>query len=43
MKRHQTSRDQMQVHVVEAAEQRAHVVRREHLQVRGIVLGLVPE
>jgi len=39
---HEPSRDQMQLHVVEAAEQDTNVTGREHLQVRRVVLGLVP-
>ena len=42
MKWHEPSRDQMQLHVVEAAEQDTNVTGREHLQVRRVVLGLVP-
>jgi hypothetical protein len=43
MKRNETSRDEMQLHVFEAGEQRAQVVRGEHLQMRGVVLGLTSE
>jgi hypothetical protein len=43
MKRYETSRDEMQLHVFEAGEQRAQVVRREHLQMRRVVLGLTPQ
>jgi hypothetical protein len=43
MKRDETSCDEMQLHVLEAGEQRAQVVRREHLQMRGVVLGLAPQ
>ena len=43
MKRDETSGDEMQLHVFEAGEQRAQVVRREHLQMRRVVLGLAPE
>ena len=31
MKRDEAARDEMQLHVFEAGEQRAQVVRREHL------------
>jgi len=40
MKRHETSRDEMQLHVLEADEERAQIVRREQLQMRGVVFGL---
>jgi hypothetical protein len=43
VKRNETSRDEMQLNVLEAREQRAQVVRREHLQMRGVVLGLAPQ
>jgi len=43
MKRDKASCDQMQLHVLEAGEQGANVVRREHLQMRRVVLGLLPE
>ncbi len=43
MKRDETSRDEMELHVLEAGEQRGQVVRREHLQMRGVVLGLSPQ
>ena len=43
MKRDKTSRDEMQLYVFEVGEQRAQVVRREHLQMRGVVLGLTSE
>ena len=43
MKRGEAARDEMQLHVFEACEQRAQVVRREHLQMRGVVLGLTSE
>ena len=43
MKRDEAARDEMQLHVFEACEQRAQVVRREHLQMRGVVLGFAPE
>jgi hypothetical protein len=43
MKRDETSRDEMQLHVLEAGEQRAQIVRREHLQMRGVVLGLAAQ
>ena len=43
MKRDETSGYEMQLHVFEAGEQRAQVVRREHLQMRGVVLGLASQ
>ena len=43
MKRHEASGDEVELRVVEAGEQRAHIRRREHLKVRGVVLGLAAE
>ena len=43
VKRHEASGDEVELRVVEAGEQRAHVGRREHLKVRRVVLGLAAE
>ena len=40
VKRHEPSCDEMQVHVLEAVEEGAHVAGGEHLQMRGVVLRL---
>jgi hypothetical protein len=38
--RHEAAGDEVEPRLIEPREQCAHVVRGEHLQVRGIVLGL---
>jgi len=41
--RHEASGDEVQLRVVEAGEQRAHIPRREHLKMRRVVLGFAAE
>jgi len=43
VKRHEPSGDEVELRIVEAGEQRAHIRRREHLKVRRVVLGLATE